>query len=165
MGHPAQYPIERLLADCRIERTRRTGPGGQHRNKVETAVVIDHLPTGLRSEASERRSQAENRRVAIQRLRVKLALSVRNEPSTAVNEIWQQRVAGKKISVNPEHQDFPALLAEALDCVYALKFDFSAAALHLGVTSSQLIKFLKTAPVAMLQVNQQRENLGLSPLR
>lgn len=165
MCHPAQIPIERLLADCRFDRTRRTGPGGQHRNKVETAVVVVHLPTGLRSEASERRSQAQNRSVAIQRLRIKLASAVRHEPTISVSETWQQRVAGKKISVNSEHQDFPALLAEALDCITAQEFDFSAAASHLGVTSSQLIKFLKAAPAAMGQVNQQREKLGLPLLR
>ena len=55
MIHPAQYPVQRLLAECEINRTRGSGPGGQHRNKVETAIVVVHLPTGLRGEASERR--------------------------------------------------------------------------------------------------------------
>ncbi|MFN5707736.1 MAG: peptide chain release factor family protein, partial [Planctomycetota bacterium] len=62
-SHPASLPEEKLLADCDVVRTRRGGPGGQHRNKVETAVVITHRPSGVSAEANERRSQAENRKV------------------------------------------------------------------------------------------------------
>ncbi|MCY2992774.1 MAG: peptide chain release factor-like protein [Planctomycetota bacterium] len=54
MIHPAALAIDQLLRECQIVRTRRSGPGGQHRNKVETAVVITHLPSGVKGEASER---------------------------------------------------------------------------------------------------------------
>src|SRR5262245_3474953 len=56
MLHPAQLPIDELLPACSFQRTRRSGPGGQHRNKVETAVIVEHKPTGVRAEANERRS-------------------------------------------------------------------------------------------------------------
>jgi protein subunit release factor B len=75
--HPAAIAVDELLAQCNVVRTRRSGPGGQHRNKVETAVVITHRPTGCQGQASERRSQDLNRQAAIQRLRVKLATQVR----------------------------------------------------------------------------------------
>lgn len=65
--HPACLPAAELLAAHDETRTRRSGPGGQHRNKVETAVVLLHQPTGIKAEASERRSKAENRRVALRR--------------------------------------------------------------------------------------------------
>ena len=55
--HPASLDVQRLLVDCESRRERRGGPGGQHRNKVETAVVLRHLPTGIVAEANERRSQ------------------------------------------------------------------------------------------------------------
>ena len=52
MSHPAAHDLERLLADCDVRFTRRSGPGGQNRNKVETAVVLTHRPTGLVAEAT-----------------------------------------------------------------------------------------------------------------
>src|SRR5262249_27924451 len=42
--HPAARAPDALLAECEVRRTRRSGPGGQNRNKVETAVVLRHLP-------------------------------------------------------------------------------------------------------------------------
>lgn len=165
MPHPAQLPVDQLLAVCRIETTRRSGPGGQHRNKVETAVVVEHLPTGLRGEASERRSQLRNRHTAIQRLRVNLALVVREVPEAAPSDLWQQRIAGGRVAVSTEHEDYPALLAEALDVVHAHDCDVSLAAPRLGVTATQLVKLLRTEHAALAQVNDQRQALGLSPLR
>jgi len=49
------------------------GPGGQHKNKTESAVRIKHLPTGLIAVAAESRSQIKNRELAWQRLIEKLA--------------------------------------------------------------------------------------------
>jgi protein subunit release factor B len=63
---------EALLAECRVEMRRASGPGGQHRNKVESAVRLLHAPTGVVAQASERRSQHANRTLAIERLRAKL---------------------------------------------------------------------------------------------
>ena len=77
--HPAALPPDELLAQCDVQFVRRSGPGGQHRNKVSTGVVLVHRPTGIKAEANERRSQAENRTAACLRLRVNLALEVRTK--------------------------------------------------------------------------------------
>lgn len=61
--------IEINEADIRIEFYRAGGPGGQHRNTTESAVRIRHLPTGIVAQASESRSQHENRAVAMERLK------------------------------------------------------------------------------------------------
>jgi len=163
--HPAQLSLEQLLKDCRVQRTRGSGPGGQHRNKVETAIVVEHLPSGQRGEASERRSQDQNRRQAIHRLRVKLALVERRSPAAGPSAVWRQRVKAGRISVNPEHEEFPALLAEALDVVCANAFEVADAAKQLGVTASQFVKFLKIQREAMELVNRERVAVGRSKLR
>ena len=75
--HPAGLPRDELLRDCDVRRQRRSGPGGQHRNKVETGIFIEHTPTGVRAEATEQRSQPKNQEIAIWRLRVRLAVEVR----------------------------------------------------------------------------------------
>ncbi len=167
MHHPAALPPEQLLKDCQLRLTRRSGPGGQHRNKVETAVVLLHRPTGVRAEAAERRSQAENRRVALFRLRLKLALETRAERAAdePPSPLWQSRCAGGRISVAASHADFPALLAEALDTLSAHAMDPKQAAAALGCNVSQLVKLLKKEPRALAKVNRHRQEKGLRPLQ
>ncbi len=69
-----KYPTDRasLERDCDIEFLRASGNGGQNRNKVETAVRLVHRPTGLMVVATERRSQAQNREAAFERMAGKL---------------------------------------------------------------------------------------------
>jgi hypothetical protein len=164
--HPAMIPEPLLLADCEIIRTRRGGPGGQHRNKVETAVVITHRPTGVSAEANERRSQAENREVAIQRLRVRLALAIRRpvEESGGADPAWEKYVRGKKLAINLQNPDFPGILATALDHLNAHGFEPAPAARNLGVSSSQLLKLLQVEPAAWGWLQDQRQRAGLRPL-
>ena len=166
--HYASLDLDALSSECEFRTTRRSGPGGQHRNKVETAVILTHRPTGIVAEAAERRSQAENRREALFRLRLKLALEIRSpieadpyQPSP----LWRSRLRGGKVVVNPEHDDFPALLAEALDVLEARGRDVKLAAEALGCSSTQLVKLLAAEPRALAQINAHRAQAGLRPLR
>jgi ribosome-associated protein len=60
---------EALLKACDVEYFIASGPGGQHRNKTESGVRLTHPPTELSVSATERRSQVQNKGVALERLR------------------------------------------------------------------------------------------------
>ena len=130
-------------------------------------MVLVHLPTGVRAEANERRSQAANRGAAVFRLRVNLALAVRRPvaPDAGPSPTWRERCsAGGTVAIRPDHEDFPTMLAEALDVIAASEDDVGRAAEVLGCTASQLVKFLKKEPRALAQFNQGRRERGLHPL-
>ena len=55
-------------ADCREERYRGSGAGGQNRNKRDTGVRFTHEPSGAVGESEAQRSQAQNRRVAFEKM-------------------------------------------------------------------------------------------------
>lgn len=165
--HPARLPEEVLLKSCTLTTGRSGGPGGQHRNKVATMVRIQHDPTGIACSAGERRRQFENRRNAIHRLRVRLAIQVRSpgSPPSQPSRLWSQRRQGRSIPVNPRHQDYPALLSEALDVVCARSFDVARAAGALDVSMSQLARLIRHDKHAFGMVNEGRVSRHLPPLR
>lgn len=59
-------------SDLEFSTTRGSGAGGQHRNKVETVVVIKHKPTGIVVRCENERSQHRNRETALRWLRAKI---------------------------------------------------------------------------------------------
>ncbi len=69
-----KFPTDResLERDCDVEFFVAGGPGGQHRNKVETGVRLTHRLSGLVVTATERRSQSANREAAFDRMAEKL---------------------------------------------------------------------------------------------
>lgn len=163
--HPACLPEAALLADVELRFGRASGPGGQHRNKTESAAFLLHRPTGLVGQATERRSQAENRRVALDRLRRILALEVRTIRNDQVSPLWAGRRRGTSLPCNPEHADYPALLAEALDVLAEYRWNPKAAGDTLGVSATQLVRLVADYPPAFERLNRERAALGLHPLK
>ena len=169
-SHPCYWSEEQLLAQCRLTFSRASGPGGQNRNKVETSVQIEFLPVGVVASASERRTQNENRKVAIQRLRCKLAIEFRSVNASSPNagtgssNRWRVYCRNGRIDISESNTDWPAILAEIIESLRAEDWEIGKVALGLGTSSSQLVKLLKKHLPAILLLNAERKLRGQRPL-
>jgi hypothetical protein len=153
-------PDEALLRDCRVETFRGPGPGGQKRNKTSSAVRITHQPTGLSAIAGESRSQSQNKSTALRRLRLRMAIELRQpiDPAGAKPDWF-------RLDVSPRNEHYPAVVGFVLDTLAAVDWALAPAREVLGVGSSHLIKFLQAHPDVWTAVQQARTARGLHPLK
>lgn len=72
MSPPFETDLEVLKRQVIVETFRSRGPGGQRKNKTETAVRLRHPPSGLTVKATEFRHQSRNLELALERLQKEL---------------------------------------------------------------------------------------------
>ncbi len=82
--------------DLRVETYRSSGPGGQNVNKLETAVRVTHVPSGIVAAVQSERSQAQNKEKAMQLLASKLAQKMEE---AKIQELSQLKVENKPGSI------------------------------------------------------------------
>jgi hypothetical protein len=158
---------EHLLAECDVQTFRASGPGGQKRNKTDSAVRIIHRLTGIVAIANESRSQHENRSRALKRLRKLLALRVRHPVhagelpeviAVALDKDGRLRVGQRDARYLPA-------AAAVLDMLEDERGSVSSAADRLGLTTGNLSGFLTADSDLMVEANRIRATFGLKPLR
>ncbi|MGD9935532.1 MAG: peptide chain release factor-like protein [Dehalococcoidia bacterium] len=168
-GRALDLDDEALLRQCRIETTRGTGPGGQHRNKTDSGVRLHHLPTGCIGQAFERRSQRQNRDEALVRLRQAIALGIRtpvdpsaDQVSPALAALLPGHPGGPIGPNNPRYWSGVQIL---LDLLVALGCSVAETASQLRISTGGLSRVLVGSPELMTAVNALRASRGLHPLR
>jgi hypothetical protein len=167
-----------LIAQCEVDRYRASGPGGQHRNKTESAVRLRHRLTGVTAIGEDSRSQAENKIHAVRRLRAAIALSVRepvaldgHAPSprlAAPSPRLAALVAGGTAPLGARTRltgDYWAAIAELLDLLVAGELEIAATAQRLGITTGALSKLVLHDDQVARVVNDLRRARGMRPLR
>lgn len=163
-----------LLHQCEVDTYRASGPGGQKRNKTSSAVRLRHLPSGLIVIAEESRSQHENRQRALRRLRQALYLKVRDPlPSNALapdgaanlHGMGKALSSGGRLELGRKDVRFWPAVGVVLDVLLASEAKVSDASQALGISTANLIQFLRTDPKVWEQANILRAQFAQKPLK
>ncbi len=86
--------VEKLnTKDLQFQTFRGAGPGGQHRNKVETAVRVIHLPSGISVEVSDGKSQHQNKQKALEKMKEKFELLRLEQTKEKLEQQWVNHLA------------------------------------------------------------------------
>ncbi|KAI4351915.1 hypothetical protein L6164_006216 [Bauhinia variegata] len=167
---------EELMRQCEMDTFKASGPGGQHRNKRESAVRLKHLPTGIIAQASEDRSQHRNRASAITRLRTLIALKVRNtvdlgaySPPRELLQILPPKssIRGSDIGpqIGPNNPKFVLGMQALLDLIFAVKGSISEAAKFLGLSTGAISRLILSDDSLRMAVNELRASKGMKSLK
>ncbi|MCH2034018.1 MAG: peptide chain release factor H [Tenacibaculum sp.] len=84
--------LEVFERDIEFQAIRSSGPGGQHVNKVSSAVRAKHIPTGVQLLVSESRSQHQNKKLAINRLKEQLANYNIQQLQKNIQDEWENHL-------------------------------------------------------------------------
>jgi peptide chain release factor len=90
----AAFDVQQLMdwneKDVVFETCRASGPGGQHVNKVETAVRGTHKPSGIQVLAMDGRSQWQNKKACLERLKAKVMAWRTGQLLAQQQDQWQE---------------------------------------------------------------------------
>ncbi|MDR0518185.1 MAG: hypothetical protein LBH25_14215 [Fibromonadaceae bacterium] len=125
-----------LLKECEISSYKGSGPGGQHRNKTNSGVKLK-LNT-VESYSCDNRSSHINKLLALKKLRLKIALQLREEPVPQTPFPFP----GASGKISQSNSLYPEFIADILDRISFFKGDLSETAKIWGLSKSALNKII-----------------------
>lgn len=159
-----------LLKQCDVDTYKSSGPGGQHRNKVSSAVRLRHAPSGLIATGDQSRSQHENKRLALKRLRKQIATTLRapvdlaDAPAPPLSECIhkdKRRPKGPlRLDVGRKDHRYWPVVAALLDRLEAAEGRAGDASDSIGISTSNLIRILKSDTTALTAAQNIRKRHG-----
>jgi len=156
-----RLPDEELLRRCDASSSSTHGPGGQHRNKVESAVRLRHRATGLVVQCEEHAQRSQNRLQALARLRLRLALQ---DPGPIDPAFLDRHRDGLRLHIAPDDPDLPQVAAACLQALGQAQGGMAAAAQALGISTAQLAKLMARDKEIRAAADAIRRQAGLGPL-
>jgi len=133
-----------LLKLCEVSAYKGSGPGGQHRNKTSTGVKLNLEVTNhenplikkimVQTFSCDDRSAHVNKLLALKKLRMKIALQIREKPATQTPFSFP----GSNGKISPDNALYPQFIADILDRLD----NFDEAAKIWGLSKSALNKIM-----------------------
>jgi hypothetical protein len=125
-----------LLKECEISAYKGSGPGGQHRNKTNSGVKLK--AHGIEVYSCDDRSAYINKLLALKKLRLKIALQIRQEPALQTPFPFP----GTSGKISQSNELYPQFIADILDRINFCKGDLAEAAKMWGLSKSALNKII-----------------------
>ena len=165
-----------LLNQCEIHIYKASGPGGQHRNKVSSAIRLHHKATGITATANDSRSQHDNKKRAITRMRMNLAVRLR-KPIDLENfelpEVMKDYIfipkktasqSSHKLQIGRKDKKFWTIAAVLLDMLAGAQGKLGDVAKTLQISTGNLTKVFKIDRHLIEAVQNIRKKNSLKPI-
>ena len=154
-------PLNELLRACKVSGFQGGGPGGQFRNKTNSGVDLRLSAFNLAIKSCESRSASENKVHALHRMRLAIALNVREAPK----DPSELKFPGSMGHIQPSNAAYPQFIADVLDIVAANGGDTKEAARAFDLTPSALTKILHADKAILAKIQELRQAGGKPDLR
>ncbi len=166
---------EQLLKCCDVHIYKASGPGGQHRNKVSSAVRLRHRETGINATANDSRSQHTNRTQAMRRLRMNISTKLRSPidlESSVIPPVLKECIftpkkpnnttdATSRLGIGRKDARFWEVAAILLDMLDAAQGQLGIVARKLNISTGNLTKILKSDRHLLAATQEIRKNRNL----
>lgn len=150
---------EELMKECRFDAMRGTGPGGQKRNKTSSAARVTHLESGLSAFDDVTRSQHQNLKHALDKLRGEIAVNLlpgEGEPTPGIPIAPVPK---------PNSRNYFLWLGRIFDALLATDFQMPEAAARFECSPSHLIRIVAKDEFAWQKLAEARQRRKMTPLR